>query len=66
MNEESDLKRWGGIALAVIVLIFALGAIAGCVEVGQTAGGGEVCTGDTTECGDAHDESDRSTSTTTN
>jgi len=40
--------------------------LGGCVEVGQTTGGVEVCTGDTTECGDAHDESDSSTTSTTN
>jgi hypothetical protein len=63
---ESEIKKWGLIALAVIVVIFILGALGGCVEVGQTTGGVEVCTGDTTECGDAHDESDSSTTTTTN
>jgi len=39
--------------------------ITGCVEVGQTTGGVEVCTGDATECGDGHDESDNSTTSTT-
>ena len=37
----------------------------GCVEVGQTTGGVELCTGDSTECGDNHDESDSSVSETT-
>ena len=37
----------------------------GCVEVGQTTGGVELCTGDSTECGDNHDESDNSTTDTT-
>ena len=64
MNEEAYLKRLiGGIALVVIVGGFLLG---GCVEVGQTTGGIELCTGDTTECGDNHDESDNSETTTTN
>ena len=62
---ESEIKRWGLIALAVIVLIFALGAIAGCVEVGQTTGGVKVCPGDRADCSDGHDESDSSTTTTT-
>jgi len=65
MNEESDLKRWGGIALAVIVLIFALGAIAGCVEVGQTTGGVKVCPGDRADCSDGHDESTETTTDST-
>ncbi|MDP6081693.1 MAG: hypothetical protein QF435_16670 [Arenicellales bacterium] len=37
----------------------------GCVEVGQTTGGVEVCTGDTAECGDNHDESTTTETTTT-
>ena len=37
----------------------------GCVEVGQTTGGVELCTGDSTECGDNHNESDNSVSETT-
>ena len=49
-----------------LFLIFSLMfVVTGCVEVGQTTGGVEVCTGDTTECGDAHDESDSSTTNTT-
>lgn len=66
MNEEVELKKWGGIALVVVVLIAVLGLLGGCVEVGQTTGGLELCTGDTTECGDNHNESDNSETTTTN
>jgi hypothetical protein len=48
------------------IIFFGALFMVGCVEVGQTTGGVEVCTGDTTECGDNHDESDASTTTTTN
>ncbi len=41
--------------------------VTGCVEVGQTTGDVDVCTGDAAECGDAHDESsDSSDNSTTN
>jgi len=49
-----------------LFLVFSLMfVVTGCVEVGQTTGGVEVCTGDTTECGDDHNESDNSVSETT-
>jgi len=63
---ESDLKKWGGVAAVIVGIIILIAVLGGCVEVGQTTGGVEVCTGDTTECGDAHDESDSSTTSTTN
>jgi|TARA_R100001530_G_scaffold17280_1_gene14975 hypothetical protein len=51
-----------------LFLVFSLMfVVTGCVEVGQTTGDVEVCTGDTAECGDAHDESsDSSDNSTTN
>jgi hypothetical protein len=48
--------------LTILALMFIT---TGCVEVGQTTGGIELCTGDSTECGDNHDESDSSVSETT-
>ena len=66
MSEEDNLKKWGGIALVVVVLFAVVALLGGCVEVGQTTGGVELCTGDSTECGDNHNESDNSETTTTN
>jgi hypothetical protein len=41
------------------LLFMCLGVmfLGGCVEVGDSTSGVDVCTGDTTECGDNHDES---------
>jgi hypothetical protein len=40
-----------------LIPLFLLILAAGCVEVGGSSSGAEVCTGDTAECGDNHDES---------
>jgi len=49
-----------------LFLVFSLMfVVTGCVEVGQTTGDVEVCTGDTAECGDGHDESNNNTTNTT-
>ena len=63
MSNERSESLW-----TTIVGIIAMLALSGCIEVGQTTGGVELCTGDTTECGDNHDETDNSdsSSTTTN
>ena len=49
-----------------LFLVFSLMfVVTGCVEVGQTTGDVEVCTGDAAECGDGHDESNNNTTNTT-
>jgi hypothetical protein len=45
---ESEIKKWGGIALAVIVVIFVLGALNGCVEVGGSSSDIDVTNTNTT------------------
>jgi hypothetical protein len=42
---------------ACLIIIGTMSFLAGCVEVGDSTSGVDVCTGDATECGDNHDES---------
>tara|TARA_R100000049_G_C1918710_1_gene64405 strand:- start:84 stop:275 length:192 start_codon:yes stop_codon:yes gene_type:complete len=54
-------KYWFVIPIVVIVLMLFL---SGCVEVGGSSTGIDVCSG--TECSENHDESDRSTDNSDN
>jgi hypothetical protein len=61
--KKSQVKRMNKSYIPIILALMFI--TTGCVEVGQTTGGVELCTGDSTECGDNHDESDSSVSETT-
>jgi hypothetical protein len=63
----SDVRKfWLKIMVITVMGVGAMHSLVGCIEVGGSTSGVDVCTGDTTECGDNHDESDASTTTTTN
>ena len=61
--KKSQVKHMNKLYIPTILALMFI--TTGCVEVGQTTGGIELCTGDSTECGDNHDESDSSVSETT-
>ena len=62
----SDVRKfWLKVVVITVMGVGAMHSLVGCIEVGGSTSGVDVCTGDTTECGDGHDESTTDSSTTT-
>lgn len=64
MNWTELLRDYWKIILAFIVGFLLCSSLMGCVEVGGSSTGIDVCSG--TECSDGHDESDSSTDNSDN